>query len=208
VLSRVERGGHTRILPACRSQPALGARKRGQSTARVELKMNEGIRIDTRSGRPSRIGPVSAGCLRRTKPFRSFLARNHQRSAPVASLRREACTTAECGLVAISGQNRIKRPDTQPGCRALTHVQPRGRLPRLLSTRGKESSGQATRAQLLQASPPALCTAPRPIEDPRQLRRDRGLPRAKQPSSVIDQKPVASQRESFEADSGLTPRAI
>jgi hypothetical protein len=69
----------------------------------------------------------------------------------------------------------------------VSHVQPRGRRPQLLSTRGKETAEQATRAQHLQASPPALCTAPEPIEDPCQLRRDRGLPGAKQPPLCIDQ---------------------
>src|SRR5271165_6389728 len=69
-----------------------------------------------------------------------------------------------------------------------SHVESRGRLSQLLSTGREETAEQPTHAQLLQPSPPALGSTPQPIEDPRQLRRDRGLPRAKQPPGVIDQK--------------------
>jgi hypothetical protein len=38
------------VNPSTASQPALGARLDGESTARVELEMNERTGIDTRSG--------------------------------------------------------------------------------------------------------------------------------------------------------------
>ncbi len=56
-----------------------------------------------------------------------------------------------------------------------SHVQPRGRLAQPFSTGRKESAKQAIRAQPLQPSPPTLGVTSWPIEDPRQLHRNRGV---------------------------------
>ena len=60
------------------------------------------------------------------------------------------------------------------------HVHPHGRLTQLLSTRGKEPAEHAARAQLLQASPPALCALADPDVDtkpPGAIRAARGVTR-------------------------------
>jgi hypothetical protein len=80
----------------------------------------------------------------------------------------------------------------------VSHVKPRCRRSQPLSTGRNETAEPATRMELLHPSTPTLGAAPQPSEDPRQLRRDRGLPRAKESPRVSDQQEVASERESFE----------
>ena len=174
--------------PSTASQPALlAARQHGASTAHLELKMNEKTRADTRgrarpreSGRSRRVafvGPTRLG--RSWREMINELRRSRDCDEKCAPLNTESLRSA------VKTASRGRTPSQVADA---SRVQPRGRLPQLLSTRGKEPAEQSTRAQLLQASPPALCTAPQPIEDSRQFRRDRGLPGAKQPPRVIDQK--------------------
>jgi hypothetical protein len=153
--------------------------------------MNEKTRADTRG----RARPRESGRSRRAD-FVGPTRLGHSWREMISEPRRsrdcdEKCAplNAEWLRFAVKNASRSRTPSQVADA---SRVQPRGRLPQLLSTRGKEPTEQATCAQLLQASPPALCTAPQPIEDSRQFRRDRGLPVAKQPPRVIDQKQVAS----------------
>src|SRR5271166_2873585 len=85
-----------------------------------------------------------------------------------------------------SAVNFASRGRTPSQVADASQVQLRGRLAQPFSTRRKETAEQTTHAQPLQPSPPHLGAAPQPIENSRQLRRDPGLPRPKQPPGVID----------------------
>ena len=80
-----------------------------------------------------------------------------------------------------------------------SRIQSRGRLPQLLSTRGKEPAEPSDTCRSFSRRARQLSALlPSRIEDSRQFRRNRGLPGAEQPSRVFDQKEVASQREPLE----------
>jgi hypothetical protein len=79
-----------------------------------------------------------------------------------------------------------------------SHIQPCGDFAQPLSTGGEETAEQSTTAQFVHLSPPALGVTPQPVENSGQLRRDRRLSLAIKPPRVIDQKEIATQRESFQ----------
>jgi len=77
-------------------------------------------------------------------------------------------------------QDGIIAPDFHQDCDG-SHVRASGRFPQPLSTGGEETGGQSPRAKFLQPDAQTLGMTPRLIEDPGQLRRERGLSLAKDP---------------------------
>jgi hypothetical protein len=85
---------------------------------------------------------------------------------------------------------------TSPPLRVCKGRRSRGEMVSCTKRTGPSANRKYDPLVILSAA--AEHAAGQPSEDPGQLRRDRGLPGAKEPPRVIDHKEVASQRESFE----------
>jgi hypothetical protein len=74
----------------------------------------------------------------------------------------------------------------------VVHAQPCRDLAQPFAAGSQEAAEKPALAELLQSRPPALRAAPKPIEDPRELARNRGLSVAEQPAGVIDQEQISN----------------
>ena len=97
--------------------------------------------------------------------------------------------TARCGpRITIASSNwTTRKVDQVPNTEALAN------FPQLRSGGRKETARQSIPAEPFHPVMPALGAAIQPHEDPSQLRRDRGLPLAKEPTGIVDQLGIASQ---------------
>ena len=119
---------------------------------------------------------------------------NGRQTAPVSDEWRESGD----GRLAARYQLQLKMESldrTSAQVRHASHAQALGHLRQPGSAGGEESAEQLTRAEFFESELPALGVAPQPLEDPGQVRRNRSLSFTEEPSGVINQKEIASQRE-------------
>ena len=75
----------------------------------------------------------------------------------------------------------------------VSHPESVGNFPQFLAGGRKDSAQQSIVAKLLHPGLPALSATAQPLEDSGQLRRDRSLAFAKNPSGVVDQLDIATK---------------
>jgi hypothetical protein len=130
------------------------------------------------------VQPVLVVCGLEPGRLCSGILRTCVRSRGASALRRGAqAATIRCDLgFRTESSNRTTGQVDQ-----VPHTEAFADFAQLRAAGCKETAQQPIPAELFQPLLPALGAPSQPLEDPRELRRDRGLPLTKEPAGIVDQ---------------------